>query len=271
MENIKVVSKTGEMPGMTAVILSGVHGNEFCGVRAFDNVIPKLKIKSGRVIFIYSNLNAIELNKRCIDRDLNRCFFEEQPEKIECTLEGRTAKEIIPFLDEADVLLDIHASNTPNSQPFVICDKIDFRDSKMFSLGLSVCGFKELESGTSGSYMANQKKKWFAVECGYAKDELSQNIAERAIIDFLVHFGFVDGERKPEVKHDFVRLNGLYKNKFGPFRTAQDFKDFQKIKKRTLVGFDGDEEVCIDKGNLILFVRNRDNLNEECFLTAELI
>src|SRR3989344_7330825 len=113
MTNIRVIEKFGSKPGKTVVILAGVHGNEVCGINAFNSLIPKIKIDFGRVFFIYANLEAIRENKRCVEKNLNRCFFREQEQEIGESLEGKTAKEIIPFLDKADVMLDVHASFIP--------------------------------------------------------------------------------------------------------------------------------------------------------------
>src|SRR3989338_8412149 len=116
MSNIQIVEKN-------VVILVGVHGNEVCGVKAVDQLLPILQIKSGNVMFIYANLEAIKQRKRFIEQNLNRCFLKKQPLEIKNSIEGKTAQEIIPYLDKADVLLDIHASFTKDSIPFVICDE----------------------------------------------------------------------------------------------------------------------------------------------------
>src|SRR3989338_5463841 len=121
--NIKVIEIEGQKKGKTIAVLVGVHGNELCGVKALDSLIPKLNIESGKIIFIYANLEAIKQNKRFIEANLNRCFLKEQPLGMRETLEGKTAKEIMPYLNEADVALDIHASFTDKSSPFVICNQ----------------------------------------------------------------------------------------------------------------------------------------------------
>src|SRR3989344_8138146 len=123
MTNIRLIEKQGKNNGKTIVILAGIHGNEICGIKAFDKLIPKLEIESGKVIFIYANIEAIKQNKRFIEFNLNRAFLKKQPKEIENTLEGKTAKEIMPYLEKADLMLDIHASNSSESVPFLICNE----------------------------------------------------------------------------------------------------------------------------------------------------
>src|SRR3989344_2642998 len=118
MTNIEVIVKESKNPGMNIVVLAGVHGNESFGVKMLEKIIPRLRIVSGKVTFIFANLEAIKQNKRFIEYNLNRAFFKTQPKEIAETLEGKTAREIIPYLEQADVLLDIHASFILNSIPF---------------------------------------------------------------------------------------------------------------------------------------------------------
>src|SRR3989344_2566551 len=137
--NIRVVEKQGIKEGKNLVVLVGVHGNEICGVKAADLLLSKLKIKSGKVTFIYANLEAIKQNKRFIEQNLNRCFFNQQPSEVEQSFEGKTAKNIMPYLDEADAMLDVHASLTKESVPFVICSESKVKESKIFRVNKVVC------------------------------------------------------------------------------------------------------------------------------------
>ena len=134
MTNIKVITKIGKETGKNTVILAGVHGDESYGVRMLEKLIPKLNITKGKVTFIYANLEAIKQNKRFIEYNLNRCFLKNQPKEIEDSLEGKTAKEIMPYLEEADFALDLHASGTPNSTPFIICQPQTFEFTKILSI-----------------------------------------------------------------------------------------------------------------------------------------
>src|SRR3989344_287896 len=98
MSNIKVIEKISIKPGNTLVVLAGIHGNEICGVKAFDSMINNLTIESGKVYFIYANLEAIKQNKRFIDYNLNRLFKRKIPKEAFGSLEAKTAKEIMPYL-----------------------------------------------------------------------------------------------------------------------------------------------------------------------------
>lgn len=265
----KVIVKAGKLPGKTVAIFAGVHGNETCGIKAFDKILPSLELKTGKAYFVYANLEAIKQNKRFIEQNLNRCFLKHQPKNIKNSLEGKTARDLMPILNEADALLDVHASNSKDSVPFVICEKHSFDLAKVLQLEIISSGWDEFEPGSTDHYMNLQNKPAVGIECGYLGDTASDERAESAIISFLIKNNLIDGELPYQTKKTFYKIIFLYKNTQGPFRKSMDFADFTKLKERVLVGFDGNKKVFAEKGNVLLFVRDRANLNEECFLIAQ--
>ena len=267
--NIKFFELKGALPGKKVVLLAGVHGNEVCGVRAFDEFIPQLKIDSGSALFIFANLEAIKQNKRFVEYNLNRCFLKEQPPAIQSALEGRIAREIAPYLESADALLDIHASPIPESPPFAICDEKWIKDCSMFDVDIASFNWDPFEPGSTDYYMNLQKKPGFCVECGCLNDEKSIKIAKSAIERFLIWTGNLSGKIAIKENQKVVKITGLYKNKFAHFRKSREFKDFEQLKEKTLIGKEGLREIYGEQGQIVLFVRDCDSLNEECFLTAQ--
>jgi len=251
------------------VILAGVHGNEVCGVKAFNNLIPKLKIKNGKIFFIYANLEAIKQNKRLIECNLNRCFLKKQTSEIEKSIEGKTAKEIMPYLDRAEAMLDIHASNIQDSKPFIICDLKQLSKGEIFEAEIVSYNWDVFEPGSSDYYMNLQSKPGFCFECGYFNDEKTQEIAEKAIKNFLVYSGNVSGKIRYKKDQKILKIKSLYKNKQSSFKRARYFPDFEKFKQKTLLGKEGNKKIYANKGDIVLFIKDKEKLNEECFLLAK--
>lgn len=266
--NIKVIEKQGTKDGKNIVILAGVHGNETCGVKLFDSFIQNIKIDSGKVTFIYANLEAIRQGKRFIEANLNRCFLFEQPDEIKKTLEGKTALEIMPYLEKADSMLDIHASYTKNSVPFVICGKRQAENAGIFDAEIVVCNIDPFHPGSTDYFMNDLKKPGFCFECGYLGDEKTKEIAEKAVISFLRYNKNIPGEAETRFQRK-VTICGIYRNKFGCFKKARDFSDFETLEGKTLIGYDGEKEVFGMKGDILLFVRDCYNLGDECFLIGK--
>ncbi len=266
--NSKFVELVGSKPGKTVLILAGVHGNEVCGIQAFDRLIPKLQIERGKVYFIYGNLEAIRQNKRFVEYNLNRAFFKEQSETIKNTLEGATAREIIPYLEKAEMMLDLHASNSPESKPFIICEENSFDLAYSLPAQIVTYNFDAFEQGSTLYYINLQKKIGAAFECGFLGDPKSQEKAEQAILSFLRFAGAISGEIKSSFDKSIYKIVDLYKNKKFSFKKSREFSDFELLNKRTLIGKEGEKEVYREQGELMLFVRDRENIDSECFLVA---
>jgi len=269
MTNIKVFEIFGKKVGKKAVILAGVHGNESFGIKVIEKIMPKLKIKNGKVTFIIANLEAIKQNKRCIDKNLNRCFFKSQPFEIAKSLEGKTAKEIIPYLDKADYLLDIHATFAHNSIPFVICEKQSFDFAQCLPFNIISRGWDNVHPGSTDYYMNLQNKIGICIECGRYDDIRNFKVAEKSVTAFLQKAKIIDGTPKIFEDQDFIDVISIYKNKNQRFKKSREFNDFEILKQRTLIGLDGNEKVYANKGDIILFVMDTKNPQEECFLIAK--
>jgi len=268
MKNIKVIEKNGIQPGKKVVVLAGVHGNESFGVKMLERVIPNLKIISGKVTFIFANLEAIKQNKRFIDFNLNRCFYKNQPKEIINTLEGKTAREIIPYLEETDYMLDIHGTWNPYSVEFIICMPQSFEFAKIIPFEKISWNWDEFEPGSTDYYMNLKNKIGICIECGYSKDPESEIRAEESLRNFLIKSGSIRGELTSLKKQTCYKIINLYKNKYGKFKKSREFADFEKLKEKTLVGFDGKEKIFLYKDDSLIFIADYENIEEECFLIA---
>ncbi|MBI4919250.1 succinylglutamate desuccinylase/aspartoacylase family protein [archaeon] len=269
MENIRVIEKTGKESGKTVAVMAGVHGNEVCGINAFNKLIPSLKLDKGKAIFIYANLEAIKQNKRFVECNLNRCFLKKQPRDVKDTLEGKTAVQIMKRLDQVDALLDVHASNSVDSVPFVIGEKITWEYSKVMPFKIISFNWAEFEKGATDEYMNDQGKAGICIECGYVLDPKGQERAETSILNFLKKAGLIKGDVKETKDQKIFKIVDLYKNKNESFKKARDFADFEYLNKKTLIGYEGKKEVFAEKGSHIIFVRDRQELNQECFVLAK--
>lgn len=62
------------------------------------------------------NPEAVRAGVRGLDSDLNRVFLPSPPDDRE----GRRARELMPVLDDVDVLLDLHQTGAPTASAFYI-------------------------------------------------------------------------------------------------------------------------------------------------------
>ena len=265
----KIIELMGKEPGPTSMILVGVHGNETCGVEALNKILSTLEIQKGRVFFAYGNPRAIEQNVRYTEKNLNRMFKSEETlsEKEKGSYEYSRAKFLKKYFNQVDVLLDIHASFTPTSQRFIICEPNSKEITKYLPFSLIVSGFDQVEPGGTDYYMNCIGKIGICVECGYLGDQKSVDIAEESIFAFLRACGHVAGEEQV-FNQNYVQMYSIYITK-NNLKLTKEFSDFEEIKSGQLIGLDGQEELRAQKDSIILFARNVEKGEDEAFLLGE--
>lgn len=122
----------------TTVILGGVHGDELTGVEIvrqwLRSVLPDRNLLmegpgefevpgiTGQILIGLGNPEAILKGTRSssTQQDLNRCFDRtllDDPNQSWPDLER--ARELLPILEAADLLIDIHAVSKADSEPFI--------------------------------------------------------------------------------------------------------------------------------------------------------
>lgn len=256
----------GKESGPTSVVIVGVHGDEKCGVIALKNILPDLKIDRGAVWFGFGNPRAIDANQRFVERNLNRMFCDYllTPEDKNSYEYGR-AQFIKTYLSQATALLDIHASPTPKSQPFTICEKNADGIVEFLPVNLRVSGFDKNEPGGTDYYMNKIGGVGICVECGFYNDPASAQRAEEAIITFLKARGHLPNDQVRN-KQRQIDIYHLYKTKTSNFKLSRPFSDFEKINKGQLIGIDGGKAITAERDGIILFAQDCITPGSEAFL-----
>jgi succinylglutamate desuccinylase len=261
----------GKKPGPTSVILAGVHGNELPGIKVIIKMMRTLRVKRGRVLLVLGNPNAIASGKRKTEQNLNRMFRKKRllTNEERLSYEGLRATYIKSFLNQADALLDVHASETKKTRPFVICESNGFGIAKHLPFGLIVSGFDKVSPGGTDEYMNLKGKLGLCVECGYIKDPKAVRRADTAIRSFLAAMGHIPFPKhhKPRVQKR-MRLRSIYHNQEAPFKLAKPWDDFETIRRGTIVGMDGKNPVRAKKDFVIIFPDNCNTVGEEAFYLA---
>lgn len=259
----EVVVLRGAKTGPTSIVLGGVHGDETCGVNALTTLLPTLSIERGTVYVAYGNPRAIALNKRFTETNLNRMFKNDVSNADKTSYEYDRAKFLKTYLNKAGALLDVHASFTPESTRFAICEPNARGIVEYLPVDLVVSGFDAIEPGGTDYYMNKIGKIGICVECGYLGDPDSNRIATESIVQFLIARGHINGVPMRRSQSS-VRIHSLYLSKTD-FTLVKSFKDFEKIAKDELIGFDGTKEIRAPEDSVILFARNV-SANDEAFL-----
>lgn len=260
----------GKEAGPTSVILAGVHGDERGGIEALQKLLPTLKIEKGRVFLGFGNPRAIEQNKRFTETNLNRMFKPDSmlSDEEKMSYEYSRAQFIKKYLDQADALLDLHASYVPDGKPFIICEPIARDIVDFLPVQTVVFCFDQIQPGGTDYYMNKCGGVGVCVECGYLDDASSVQVASESILSFLGAMGHTKSTNRP-LTRSYFSIYEMYMTKTDSFTLDKSFVDFEKILEGQLIGVDGDKEVRAQKESIVLFARDCKKVGEEAFLLGE--
>ncbi len=265
----KPIVRYGREPGPTSVIFVGIHGNETCGPEALADILPNIEINNGRVIFAYGNLEAMARNAREYQANLNRMFKPDNELTAEerASYEYARAQELKPLMEEADVLLDIHASFNQDTKPFIICEPNGYEIASALPFNFAVSGFDDVEPGGTDYYMNKIGKIGICAECGYLGQAEAVEKAKATILAFLAARGHTRTSTTTTNQLKTLTLTDIYITK-SDFQLVKTFPYFEPVREGQLIGYDGTLEVYAPRDGYILFTRTNLPRNEEAFLTV---
>jgi predicted deacylase len=194
--------------GPHVVLNALMHGNEFSGALALVRLLEAdLRPSAGRLTIIFANVAAFERfdpdnprRSRFVDEDMNRVWDGELAQKPANTAERRRARELLPFFEEADYLLDLHSMHRPS--PALILSGWHGRGRRLAaSMGVPeyvvadrghANGTRLIEFGRFGN--ENDEATALLLEAGQHWSKASARVAFDATIRFLEVAGVIDAE-----------------------------------------------------------------------------
>ncbi len=213
-------------PGPCLVVFGGLHGDEAGGVEALLRVRRRLDEKRppmhGRFIGMAGNLAAIAANRRYIDRDLNRNWYEEEVAALlardpaeDCS-EDREARELIAFVDSLDdepnrpvIFFDLH-STSADGPPFSCMP--DTLANLRIALELpipAILGLEETINGPLTGLLSDRGYRGVIVEGGRHDRDHTTDILESCVWVLVVALGLLQREHIPEYDAHWDRLAEL--------------------------------------------------------------
>ena len=293
--------------GPISVILGGIHGNESCGVYVIHNIMQDpnlLSITQGKVFFLYGNIKAIQQQVRHVDYDLNRMFFDDvshlSQEQTKSYAYQRMT-EIRTYLRQADALLDLHSVSNHEAQPFVICEKNGLHLAQQMNVAVMCSGLDEIHPGGTDGYMNQLDKIGICLEAGQHDDPQAITRTLDGIKQFLKGMGHCDEASQSNshlTAHSTIdsavrstshhldpyhsiesfdsdqtprhlKVVAIYKNQYGPFTLAKNFKEFELIHQGQLIGYDENKAIHAPYNAFIMFAQSQLELHQECYCLAQ--
>ena len=186
-------------PGPMAMVQALTHGNEICGAIALDWLLASgFRPQRGRLTLAFANVEAYArfdpadpFPSRLVDEDYNRVWSDETLFGPRDSLELRRARALRPFVDAADMLLDMH-SMSEACQPLMVCGTVE--KNVAYARDLGVPEFLLIDTGhPAGKRMVDRggfgdpasPKRALLIECGQHWERAAAEVAIDALVRFL--------------------------------------------------------------------------------------
>ncbi len=253
-------------PGPTVMVQALTHGNEICGAIALDDLLrDSFTPAKGRLIVAFANVEAFKRfdyddpdRSRYVDEDYNRVLADEALDASRDSVELRRARELRPFVDSADFLLDIHSMHEP-CRPIMVCAVEQKGGAKAVALSRRMgvpgdllldtghpAGLRMIERGGFGDPAS--PKAAVLIECGQHWEKRAADVAIHALARFLGAVGIAPSSwmekniriENPGVQR-VIRVTEAVVAKSAAFRFSAPFTGLEVLpKKGSVVATDGD-------------------------------
>ncbi len=193
-------------PGPTVMVQALTHGNEFCGAIALDHLLrERVQPARGKLVIAFANVQAYARfdfddpdASRCIDEDYNRVWADDMLFGARDSIELRRARELRPFVDCTDFVLDLHSMSEP-CRPLMVCGRVDKNAQFAREIGVPAdllidtghpAGLRMIDRGGFGDPASARRAA--LVECGQHWERRAADVAIDTLMRFLAVTGVVD-------------------------------------------------------------------------------
>lgn len=233
-----------ENPGPNLLVVGSVHGSEPCGTYAIDQAIglfqsEALTLQKGAVTFVpRANAKAFANGTRTYEGNLARLIIKKDLADF-CLYEEKVAQYLIPLIEEADYIVDLHSCNS-ETPPFIFQD-INTPEAEDFCARLGaefvIVGWNDYFDGkdipNSIQAYANKIGKVCAtIECGSHHDPASVTAGLEAFKNAARYLGMIGEDQHaglPVTSKKYRLLHHFLED--APGKLAQDYKGLQEIAK----------------------------------------
>jgi predicted deacylase len=258
--------------GPTVMVAALTHGNEVSGAIVVDALLASgLKPRKGTLIFSFNNFAAYHnfdpknpFKSRMVEEDFNRTWGRlDQPAN---TVETKRAQMVKPFVERADLLLDLHSMHD-DGVPLMLCGPLDRGVALAIRVGTPfdvvrdrghAAGMRMRDYGAFGdpkstktALLIETGQHWRATSVVVAKDVTARFLAESGVVEAA---DLPAGWKQPAPpKQRVVQVTHAVATKRGNFKPVRRFAGQEVIAKAgTVLGHDEGEAVTTPYDNCVL-------------------
>ena len=255
-------------PGRHLMISALLHGNELCGAWALAGLLEAgVRPARGRLTLVFANLAAFDRfdphdhdASRFVDEDMNRQWADDRIAEPR-TVERRRVAALVPWVRQADWLLDLHSMHEPG--PPLVLAGLHPRNLRLARALRSPAhvvvdaghadGVRLRDYGRFGLPDARSPEtRALLVECGFHGDPASRDVARDQCARLLAHADLLDetalraalpGWRRADAPEQWVlRVTGPVVARSGRFRFLAPCANLACIARAGTVIGDNDGE-----------------------------
>ena len=268
-------------PGPAVLVVALTHGNEICGAIAVDRFM-KMGVRPvrGTLTLAFANVAAFgrfdpasPFASRFVDEDFNRVWTPQTLDGPRNSVELRRARELRPFVEAADFMLDIH-SMLESSPPVMISGPLDKGVRFAFDVGIPehvvadtghANGTRMRDYGGFGDPAS--PKNALLVECGQHWEKNSAEFAWQTLWRFLRSVGIVEPQAAArEIQpapgpQKLIRVTDAVIANSPAFRFAKPFTGLEVVpRKGDVIAWDGEQAVRAPYDNCVLVMPVPNNI-----------
>ncbi len=286
-----VWSFDSDRPGPQVMVQALTHGNEICGAIALDWLLAQQAdwaVASGKLTLAFGNIAAYARwdpadpdRSRYADEDFNRVWADDVLRGSGDSIERRRARELQPFVDAAEWLLDIHSMHQACS-PIMVCGADGRGGEKGAALARRLgvpgtllidtghpAGLRMIERGGFGDPASARTA--VLIECGQHWEAAAADVAKDTLLRFLREAGSLDDAfvapalarigRQPPATQRLVRVTEAVVAESLDFRFVRDFQGLEVIERAgELIATDGARRIVAPYDNTVLVMPSMSHL-----------
>lgn len=273
---MRIFHAAGAEPGPALLFLGGVHGEEKPGQRALERLHGDLR--AGRVTLRRGtlalaprvNAEAAARGTHFVDENLNRIVRRHEDPR---THEQALANALLPLLDAADAVLDLHGTPAPTVPFAFLDDESPANRAWAESLGAPyvLTGWPALYAGGTGSttteYAQGRGKLALTVEAGQNDDASAVEEAYAFALRSLAHFGLIPALPAPAEPRTLRLERVIRRERAGAF--ARPWRNFDEVKKGEILARLGDgADVAAPEDGFVVMPYDSAEIGEEWLYLA---
>ncbi len=248
-QNFEILARMRQAARPLVYVNACTHGNERMGARVLE-ALEGVPIRRGALILNIAHKEAFLSGKRFIDQDLNRVF----PGKPDGSTEERLAYELFPLVQAADIVLDIHSTESGLHESLIVTKIDDSTRSVIDFVGPKRVLVMSISDKHS---LISSAKIGIAFVYGRDQSETTYRETHRGIMRILIGLGMTEGRlRRKKHVGEYYQISRALEKPEG-FSVGKDIENFKLVRKGQMVAGNGSQRLrALQDFYLVLFGKN---------------